>query len=1120
MEPALQTYADELALHLNSGIAREQTYRPALAALMQTLRDGVVASNDPAHIEAGAPDYTVWIDSASGPLTIGYVEAKDIGISLDATEASEQLARYRQLPNLVLTDYLEFRWYRDGERQDITGRLGHRDGTNFVPDEEGAARVAELLRAFLGQDPLPIRRAEDLAKRMAILAHLVRDGIVRLFTLNKASTTLVDLRRTFSEVLIPDIEVEEFADMFAQTIAYGLFAARINHRADAGHFSRADAATEIPRTNPFLRRLFTMIAGPDLDDEPFVGFVDDLVRLLARADMPAVLTDFGRQAGRDDPVVHFYETFLQAYDPELRELRGVYYTPEAVVSYIVRSVDQILKDRFDCAAGLADVETTTYRAVDAEGAEREATSPRVLILDPACGTGTFLYTVIAGIRETFRQQGNAGLWRGYVRDHLLPRLFGFELLMAPYAVAHLKLGMQLAGLDLPEEEQADWAYDFASDDRLSVFLTNSLEPSVRAATIPFGAFISEEANAAADVKSDLPIMVVLGNPPYSGHSANASSRQLIDPNDARRRIRERTWIGELINSYFFVDDAPLAERNPKWLHDDYVKFLRFGQWRIDQTGAGVLAFITNHAYLMNRNFRGMRQQLMESFSDIYILDLHGNARSRHLPPGGGADSNVFDIQQGVAIALFVKDPERAEGPAQVWHADLWGTRATKYDWLDANDVTTTDWTEVEPRSRFYLFKPQNLELADEYERGWRLTEAMPTNVVGFQTHRDHFAVAIDRETMVARLDDLRDTGKTDAELRETHNLTDNRDWELEAARETIQGDADWEDHLIECLYRPFDTRWCYFSPVAMDYPRREMQRHVAGRNNMCLGVGPGGNAVDDPEWSLVFSSREPADANVFRRGGITVCPLYLYPGEAGEQVSLIEAADPGGPTPNLAEGFTAAFADQLGLEFLTSEAGDLETTFGPEDVFHYIYALLHSQSYRIRYADFLDIDYPRIPIPPDVDLFRDLLGFGSRLFALHQLEALSLADAIATYPIPGSDIVEIAPRFVPDEEVEVEAGAEAALDVPVLGRIYISENAGTRRAQYFDGVPEEVWAFRVGGYQVAEKWLKDRRRRAITPEIPRFMRVLTAIAQTIEVMGEIEEELEVWPWEIPADPAV
>jgi len=263
MEPALRTYADELALHINSGIAREQTYRPALAGLMQTLRDGVVASNDPAHIEAGAPDYTIWIESNSGPLTIGYVEAKDIGISLDTTENSEQLARYRKLPNLVLTDYLEFRWYRDGVRQDVTGRLGHRDGQSLVIDEEGAARVSELLRAFLGQDPLPIRKAEDLARRMAILAHLVRDGIVRLFTLQKASTTLLDLRATFSEVLIPDIEVEQFADMFAQTIAYGLFAARINHQAEAGHFTRRDAANEIPRTNPFLRRLFTMIAGSE-----------------------------------------------------------------------------------------------------------------------------------------------------------------------------------------------------------------------------------------------------------------------------------------------------------------------------------------------------------------------------------------------------------------------------------------------------------------------------------------------------------------------------------------------------------------------------------------------------------------------------------------------------------------------------------------------------------------------------------------------------------------------------------------------------------------------------------------------------------------------------------------
>jgi predicted helicase len=503
---------------------------------------------------------------------------------------------------------------------------------------------------------------------------------------------------------------------------------------------------------------------------------------------------------------------------------------------------------------------------------------------------------------------------------------------------------------------------------------------------------------------------------------------------------------------------------------------------------------------------------MRSFSDIYILNLHGNARSRHRPPGGGIDQNVFDIQQGVAIALFVKDPDH-DGPPRVFHADLWGPRPTKYEWLQGHDYTTTEWEEIEPRSRFYLFKPQNLELADEYERGWRLTDAMPLSVTGFQTHRDEFAVAFDRETLVERLDDLRDAGQTDQDLREKYDLTDNRDWELASARATIQGDPQWEDAIVQCLYRPFDKRWCYFSYVAMDYPRRELLRHVVGRGNPCLGVGPAGNAVDDPEWSLVFSALEPADANVFRRGGMTVFPVHVYDGAAvGEQIGM-ESQGRGDDEPraNMADEFVAEFAGATGLTFQDSGAGDLVGTFGPENVFHYIYAILHSQDYRVRYADFLDVDFPRIPIPTDRELFISVAEKGGRLFEFHQLQADSLASAIATYPIAGSDRVDAIARFTPEDDPAV-LGAEPDPGVsPALGRVYINDT------QYFARVPEDVWEFRIGGYQVCEKWLKDRRRRTITSEVPTFLRIVAALRQTIDVMEEIDDELDEWPWEVTSD---
>src|SRR5947209_5208683 len=427
--------------------------------------------------------------------------------------------------------------------------------------------------------------------------------------------------------------------------------------------------------------------------------------------MEAVLADFGRHTRREDPIVHFYETFLAQYDPKLKELRGVYYTPEPVVSYIVRSVDSLLRTHFDCPDGLADTSSVSSTYIDENGETQSISSPRVLLLDPACGTGTFLYNVIEHIRENYRQSGNAGMWSGYVREHLLPRLFGFELLMAPYAVAHLKLGMQLAALDLPKEERSNWTYDFASDERLGVYLTNTLEQAFSRSKLLLGGFISDEANEAARVKQDYPVMVVLGNPPYSGHSANKGEwvTDLLHGDDGRS--------GKKVGNYFEVDGKSLGERNPKYLNDDYVKFIRFAQWRIEQTGYGILAFITNHGYLDNPTFRGMRQSLMQSFDEIYVLDLHGNSKKKERSPDGSKDENVFDIQQGVAIGIFVKRQgnRNTSHMATVRHADLWGVREVyekvgqgqklvgdKYYWLVENDIKTTQWTKLEPQAPFYL----------------------------------------------------------------------------------------------------------------------------------------------------------------------------------------------------------------------------------------------------------------------------------------------------------------------------------------------------------------------------------------------------------------------------------
>ena len=595
----ISPYLAELRRNLASGIAREQTHRHALQDLLEVLDPTIDAFNDPKHIEVGAPDFTIRRKGHATDFPVGWIETKDIGEDLDRIERSEQLQRYLGLPNLVLTDYVEFRWYTDGKKR-LTARLGTiHNHKKLRPDPDGRQAARTLLTEFLRHSIAAVVTPVELAERMARLAHIIRDILLRAFEAEAAKGRLHNQFRAFRETLIPDLSSAQFADMYGQTIAYGLFAARCQPRTSAEPFTRSTAADLVPRTNPFLRKLFQSIAF-ELD-ERVLPFVDDLVALLRDADIGSIMSDFGKRTAKEDPVVHFYEDFLHEYDPKVREMRGVYYTPEPVVSYIVRSVDHLLKIRFQKPMGLADKD--------------------VLILDPACGTGTFLYYVIRHIHQALVEQGQKGQWNSYVSQNLLKRVFGFELLMAPYAVAHLKLGLLLKEL----------GYQFDADERLGVYLTNTLEEAIQRSELIFAQWIADEANAASEIKKDKPIMVVLGNPPYSGHSANRSWTVELDPKTKKKK-RRLTFIGHLIQDYYEVDGQHLGERNPKWLQDDYVKFIRFAQWRIQRTGYGTLGFISNNAYVDNPTFRGMRQQLMNTFSDIRILDLHGSTKEAMHPP--------------------------------------------------------------------------------------------------------------------------------------------------------------------------------------------------------------------------------------------------------------------------------------------------------------------------------------------------------------------------------------------------------------------------------------------------------------------------------------------------------
>ncbi len=1057
----LKTYLDAIAAAIKAGNATEHTHRPALKALLEAVgaqggAADIRATNEPRRIACGAPDFIV----TRGLLPLGYVEAKDVGVKLDKAAASEQLARYREsLPNLILTDYIEFRWYVEGECK-LSASLPRpgKDG-KFKWNEAAASEVAQLLAQFTQAD-MPVKATpHELATRMAGLARLIRALITETFKAEGGHGELHAQLKAFRDVLMGDTLTEpQFADMYAQTLCYGLFAARCTLPAGSG-FTRQSAAHQLPKTNPFLRKLFHQIAGPDLD-ERIAWAVDQLAELLARADMVAILETFGLKTRREDPVVHFYETFLAAYDRAMREARGVYYTPEPVVGYIVRSVDALLKTHFAMPEGLAHAGKTTIKVPPPPEQVKkgqpgyvERETHRLQILDPATGTGTFLHTVIQQIRQHF--VGNDGAWPGYVAEHLLPRLFGFELLMAPYAVAHMKLGLTLEAS----------GYDFASDQRLGVYLTNSLEEAHELTHLPlFTQWLADESLAAAQVKRDAPVMVVLGNPPYSGHSANTG-----DWMAALLRGTDTTQGERPTGNYFAVDGQPLGERNPKWLNDDYVKFIRFAQWRIERTGHGVLAFVTNHGYLDNPTFRGMRQSLMASFDEIYLLDLHGNSKKKEKAPDGGKDENVFDIQQGVAIGLFVRKPgvKRWTGDrAKVFHADLYGLRKDKYRALDSLDIDSTDWQALAPAAPHYYFVPQDTGLLVEYERGWKVTEAMPVNVLGFQTHRDEFAIDTDRSRLLERIAEMRDRSVADEVLSAKYGLSDKHGWRLDHARRVLSDAHDWEDALVRVAYRPFDDRWGYFSETVMDRPRRELREHVAAKENTCLVVS---RQALDGVFKHVLITKAPAEGNFLQsaKGGNSF-PLWLYPSD--QPADLIEAAQTE-RRPNLSDAFVAALKAAQGR------------AISPEDTLAYLYAVLHTPGYRQRYADFLRRDFPRVPLTGNPELFAQLTKLGHELIGLHTLH--TLPARISGFPVAGSgEVVKL--RFA------IAAGQDA-------GRVWIND------AQYFDGVPQAVWDTHIGGYRVAEKWLKDRRERLLSyDDITHYQNVVAALARTLAIQAELD----------------
>lgn len=996
-----EQYIKAINEQFRTGIAREHSYRPMLQQLLDEQLPSFVVTNEPARIDCGAPDFIISSKKTNTP--VFYIEAKDIeDRDLDGRKDNkEQFSRYKKsLDHIIFTDYLDFHLYENGEWVKNV-RLAEVHGDKICLCKERIDDFNALISHISTTRPSTITSAKRLAEQMAAKARILSSTINNAFRLAEENEDAYEANKqlqaqldAFRLVLINGLTPESFADIYAQTVAYGMFAARL-HDNTPNDFSRQEAANLIPKTNPFLRNIFQQIAGYDLD-ERIAWVVDDLVNVFLATDVQKVMKNYTKKGMHHDPMIHFYEDFLTAYNPALRKSKGVWYTPQSVVQFIVRAVDEILKSDFELAEGLADHSKFIHEVVNEQYSKGDrfkgkSTKPtikqemhRVQILDPATGTGTFLAEVVNQIYDKF--QGMQGMWQGYVDEHLLPRIHGFELLMASYAVAHLKLDMLL--------EQTGFNHT-DNKKRLKIYLTNSLEECHPDTGTLWVQWLSDEASAANRIKRDCPVMVMIGNPPYSGESQNKGE-----------------WIMQLMEDYKKEPGGKtgLKERNPKWINDDYVKFIRLAQYYIERNKCGVIGFINPHGFLDNPTFRGMRWNLLNAFDKIYTINLHGNNKKKEVCPDGSPDENVFDIQQGVSINLFVKTGEKkATELGKVYYYDLYGKREDKYAFLEKTPFAEVEYKELNPIAPMYFFVPKDFELMEEYEKGVKINELFSLGSMGITTGRDKEQVSMQPFKS--------------------------------------------ENNLPYC-YRPFDVQWIDYDVERIARARENIMVHLKKQNTaLCLIKI---NSSSDGLFKVLVSSCMTDKTILSSKDNANVFPLYLYTDEFGKETKVA----------NLNEDEWQKFNNAIGR------------TTTPEELLAYIYAVLHSPRYRERYKEFLKIDFPRIPLPASEAEFDRLAQIGQQLIDLHLMTDTQRWKCSTTFPEEGSQLIDLL-KWKDN-------------------KVWINEK------QYFGNVPEIVWNFFIGGYQPAQKWLKDRKGRTMSfDDIKHYLHIVHALTETIKLMQKL-----------------
>jgi predicted helicase len=1039
----LKQYLNSLQATFNQGDAREESYYGHLKDLLLNYTDErqtnkVDITVLPKPTEAGNPDFRIW--DGKNHIT-GYIEAKDPSVTnLDRIEVSGQLKRYREtFPNVILTNFYEFRLYRNGEliKQVLVGRPELARKLKTAPPVENETVFFDLLDTFFSFSLPHVRNAQSLATELAKRTRFLRDEVVSIELdeeEKRGKKAILGFYEAFRKYLIGTLTKEAFADLYSQTLTYGLFAART--RSD-NSFNRELAFKYIPNTIGILRDVFRFISLED-PPKPLQVIVDDIAEVLSVTDVRKIMENYFEEGKGQDPIVHFYETFLTAYDPSIREKRGVYYTPEPVVRYIVRSVNELLKTHFDMPDGLA--------------------SKNVTLLDPAAGTLTFPAEAVKLAVKEFTEKYGTGGRNNFIRNQVLENFFAFELMMAPYAIGHLKMSFLLEEL----------GYKLNDEERFKLYLTNTLEmDELEQISIPGLSSLSEESHLAGKIKKEQPVLVILGNPPYSGISANV--------NEWTEKLLKQNIDGA--QSYYEVDGKTLGEKNPKWLQDDYVKFLRFAQWKIQKAGFGVVGMITNHSYLDNPTFRGMRQSLMKTFNEIYILDLHGNSLKKETAADGGKDENVFDIRQGTAIAIFVKQKEKSD--CKVYHAELFGKRQSKYDWLDAHQLEIKNYQLLKPESPWYFFVPRNTQNIKYYLKWKQINQIFPVNGVGITTARDNFVIDFRKEALLNRIRLFKNSKFSDNELYQFFHINKKIGWNIRKAWNMLQDipDNELENFIFDFIYRPFDHRYIFWHDSLVWRTVKQIMSHILKEN---LSITTVRQVKAGETWQHSLVSDKLIESCYISNKTSEICyafPLYLYkehtPKKSRTQymMMLFEPETEYGNSnkePNIDKKIYQTLNQNYGHELT------------PEEILYYIYAVFYSNIYREKYAEFLKIDFPRVPFTTDYKVFSKMAALGNELVDLHLMKSNRLNTLVSKFHGKGEN------DFI-----------EEIIFRPEESRIYINSE------KYFDNVTPQVWDYQVGGYRVLQKYLKDRKGRKMD-DFVHYSQIISALNYTIEIQQEID----------------